>query len=158
VQGIAAPTIGNPDLRRIFTAGHKGILKPDSLQNRLEQGNRTGVNGRKSAPHPAAARQRARALRIPYVLGLGAGAIADLAARLTGRRFPVSAIRVRKYRAHTQFASARLRATGFVPRHDLRHALASTIRHEFGSPEQRTPLPRASAPGGRRAEKQAQQR
>ena len=58
VQGIAAPTIGNPGLRRIFTAGHKGILKPDSLQNRLEQGNRTvpkkgpgtKSNGRKSAP------------------------------------------------------------------------------------------------------------
>ena len=76
MQGIAAPTIGNPGLRRIFTAGHKGILKPDSLQNRLEQGNRTvpkkgpgtKSNGRKSAP--------IRLLlgsahgRIPYVLGL----------------------------------------------------------------------------------------
>ena len=127
-------------------------MKPDSLQNRLEQGNRTGVNGRKSAPHPAAARQRARALRIPYVLGLGAGAIADLAARLTGRRFPVSAIRVRKYRANTQFASARALATGFVPRHDLRDALIATIRHEFGSREGRTSLQRASAPAGRPAE------
>jgi GlcNAc-P-P-Und epimerase len=102
--------------------------------------------------------RRARTLRIPYVLGLGAGVVADLAARLTGRRFPVSAIRVRKYRAHTQFASARLLATGFVPRHDLRDALIATIRHEFGSPERRTSLPRTSAPGGRPAEGQAQQR
>ena len=96
--------------------------------------------------------QRARTLRIPYVLGLGVGVVADLAARLTGRRFPVSAIRVRKYRANTQFASARALATGFVPRHDLRDALIATIRHEFGSREGRTSLQRASAPPGRPAE------
>jgi GlcNAc-P-P-Und epimerase len=74
-----------------------------------------------------------QSVRIPYALGLGAGLVADLAARLTGRRFPVSAVRVRKYRANTQFANARVLATGFVPRHDLRDALIATIRHEFGS-------------------------
>jgi nucleoside-diphosphate-sugar epimerase len=92
---------------------------------------------------------RARTLRIPYVLGLGAGMVADLAARLTGRSFPLSAIRVRKYRANTQFANARVLATGFVPPHDLRDALIATIRHEFGSPEERTSPGRASAAAGR---------
>jgi nucleoside-diphosphate-sugar epimerase len=95
---------------------------------------------------------RARTLRIPYALGIGAGVVADLAARLTGRRFPVSAIRVRKYRANTQFANARVLATGFVPPHDLRDALIATIRHEFGSPEARTSPRRASAPQGRHVE------
>jgi nucleoside-diphosphate-sugar epimerase len=98
--------------------------------------------------------QRARTLRIPYVLGVGAGAISDLAARVTGRRFPVSAIRVRKYRANTQFATARVLATGFVPRHDLRDALIATIRHEFGSPEAQTSPYRASASQGRPIEEQ----
>lgn len=93
----------------------------------------------------------ARARRIPYPLGLGAGVVADLAARLTGRQLPISAIRVRKYRANTQFASARVLATGFVPRHDLRDALIATIRHEFGGPERRAFLQRASAPRGRPA-------
>jgi GlcNAc-P-P-Und epimerase len=93
--------------------------------------------------------QRARTLHIPYVLGVGVGAISDLAARLTGRRFPVSAIRVRKYRANTQFANARVLATGFVPRHDLRDALIATIRHEFGSPKGRTSAYQVSAPRGR---------
>jgi nucleoside-diphosphate-sugar epimerase len=76
---------------------------------------------------------RARRIRIPYLLGLGAGFAFDLAGRLTGWRFPVSAVRVRKYRANTQFSNARVLATGFVPRHDLRHALIATIHHEFGS-------------------------
>ena len=95
---------------------------------------------------------RARTVRIPYVLGLGAGVVADLAARLTGRRFPVSAIRVRKYRANTQFASARALATGFVPRHHLRDALVATIRHEFGARAGRTSSQRASVQPGRPAE------
>ena len=78
----------------------------------------------------------ARSLRVPYLLGLGVGAVSDLAAWVTGRRFPVSAIRVRKYRANTQFSNARVLATGFVPRHDLRDALIATIRHEFAPPDQ----------------------
>jgi nucleoside-diphosphate-sugar epimerase len=96
----------------------------------------------------ALGQHRARTLRIPYVVGVGAGIISDLAARLTGRSFPVSAIRVRKYRANTQFANARVLATGFVPPHDLRDALVATIRHEFGAPEERPSPPRAPAPRG----------
>jgi hypothetical protein len=56
---------------------------------------------------------------------------------------------VRKYGANTQFANARVLATGFVPPHDLRDALIATIRHEFGSPEERTSPGRASAAAGR---------
>ena len=82
MQGIAAPTIGNPGLRRIFTAGHKGILKPDSLQNRLEQGNRTGVNGRKSAPIRLLLGSAHGPFAFPNVLGLDLWLI--LPARLTG--------------------------------------------------------------------------
>jgi nucleoside-diphosphate-sugar epimerase len=98
--------------------------------------------------------RHARAMRIPYVLGVGAGAISDLAARLTGRRFPVSAIRVRKYRANTQFANARVLATGFVPRHALRDALIATIRQEFGSPVGGASPWRTASPLGRPVEGQ----
>jgi hypothetical protein len=55
----------------------------------------------------------------------------DVLGRVTGRRFVVSAARVRKYAANTRFANARCLASGFVPRHDLHNALAATIRHEF---------------------------
>jgi nucleoside-diphosphate-sugar epimerase len=72
-----------------------------------------------------------RPIHLPYALGLGAGLASDVLARLTGRRFVVSAARVRKYAANTRFANARCLASGFTPRHDLHAALAATIRDEF---------------------------
>lgn len=73
--------------------------------------------------------------RIPYPLGLAAGLAADLVAAATGRSLPVSAVRIRKFCANTQFANRRALATGFVPRVALGDALRATIRHEFGTPE-----------------------
>lgn len=70
--------------------------------------------------------------RIPYGLGLSVGLACDLAARLTGMSFPISAVRVRKYGANTRFAADRVAESGFVPRYDLRESLAATIRQEFG--------------------------
>ena len=91
--------------------------------------------------------ERAWSFRIPYLFGLGARLVSDLVARLTGRRFPLSAVRVRKYHANTQFSSSRILATGFVPRHDLRDALIATIRHEFGCSQDGI-QPRASGAAG----------
>jgi nucleoside-diphosphate-sugar epimerase len=79
-------------------------------------------------------------LRLPLGLGLGVGLACDLAARLTGRRFAISAARVRKYAAITQFSNARCLASGFTPRHDLHAALGAVIHREFGPP--------AAAPAG----------
>jgi nucleoside-diphosphate-sugar epimerase len=76
---------------------------------------------------------RTRPRHVPYPLALGAGLVLDLAAHATGRRFSISAVRVRKYRATTQFSAARVAASGFVPRHPLRASLIATIRHEFGA-------------------------
>jgi GlcNAc-P-P-Und epimerase len=74
---------------------------------------------------------RMRPIRLPYGIGLGVGLMSDLIARATGRHLAVSAARVRKYRANSQFAHARCLATGFTPRHDLYEALVAVIRHEF---------------------------
>jgi GlcNAc-P-P-Und epimerase len=70
-------------------------------------------------------------VRVPYAVGLIAGIGFDLAARLTGRQFPISAVRVRKYAASTQFAAERALRSGFQPAHTLEAALAETVRHEF---------------------------
>jgi GlcNAc-P-P-Und epimerase len=75
---------------------------------------------------------RRRPLHLPYRLALGLGLGCDLLARLTARRFALSAARVRKYAVSTEFANARCLASGFRPRHDLLAALAATVRHEFG--------------------------
>jgi nucleoside-diphosphate-sugar epimerase len=74
---------------------------------------------------------RGRPIHLPYAAGLGAGLACDALGRVTGRRFVVSAARVRKYAATTRFANARCLASGFTPRHDLQAALAATIRNEF---------------------------
>lgn len=73
----------------------------------------------------------ARPVRIPYALASVVGRGFDLVAALTGMTFPVSAVRIRKYCANTQFADARVRASGFKPKHSLRDALLRTMHEEF---------------------------
>jgi GlcNAc-P-P-Und epimerase len=68
---------------------------------------------------------------IPYALALGAGLVFDAAATLTGHHFPVSAVRMRKYRANSRVAAQRLAESGFVPHHDLRRSMIAWIEHEF---------------------------
>ena len=71
--------------------------------------------------------------RLPYRVGYLLGLAADGVARLTRRRFPISAIRVRKFAATTQFATS-IATTGFRPPVALEEALRRTIRHEFVEP------------------------
>jgi hypothetical protein len=70
-------------------------------------------------------------LRIPYPAAYLGGLAADLASKVLRREFPVSAVRVRKFCATTQFGSSRLAATGFVPAVPIRDALTRTIAYEF---------------------------
>jgi nucleoside-diphosphate-sugar epimerase len=69
--------------------------------------------------------------RIPYWLGILGGLGFDLLARLTGRRFPISAIRIRKFCAMTGCSAARVAATGFVPETSLDVAIRGTLAAEF---------------------------
>lgn len=69
-------------------------------------------------------------VRIPFVAGMAIGAAFDVAARLSGRTFPISRVRVRKFCAETSFTSAAA-ATGFVPPVSLEDAIERTVRHEF---------------------------
>jgi nucleoside-diphosphate-sugar epimerase len=74
---------------------------------------------------------RRRRPAIPRPIGLAAGYAFDGAARLTGRSFPISAVRVRKFCAETQVDTARLQASGFRAPTPLREALARTLAAEF---------------------------
>ncbi|MFQ5700113.1 MAG: NAD-dependent epimerase/dehydratase family protein [Myxococcota bacterium] len=75
--------------------------------------------------------RRGRVLRVPYRAGMLVGGILDVAARLTGLRFPISAIRVRKFCATTTFSTERARRAGFRPSIDLTDAVRRTIEAEF---------------------------
>jgi nucleoside-diphosphate-sugar epimerase len=67
---------------------------------------------------------------MPYVIGLGIGKIFDLTAKLTGRKFPISLIRVKKFCANSVYESA-VSSTGFVPPVNLMDAIEKTVRYEF---------------------------
>ena len=70
--------------------------------------------------------------RLPLPVGVAAGHVADVVARISGRSLPVSAVRVRKFSAETTVDTSRLRASGFVPGTGLADAVRATVLAEFG--------------------------
>ncbi|KWT65556.1 UDP-glucose 4-epimerase [Hyphomicrobium sulfonivorans] len=70
-------------------------------------------------------------MRIPLPLGLGAGYLLDTVAAITGRRFPISAIRIRKFNSDTQISADRAVQTGFQPRFSIADGLQRMVQHDF---------------------------
>lgn len=69
---------------------------------------------------------------IPYALASGIGAVCDTVAAASGRRLPISRIRVQKFCAPSRFSSARAMASGFVAPVSLEDGLRRTIAEEAG--------------------------
>ena len=78
------------------------------------------------APPPSA--------RIPYSIGLMGGYFFDGLSKLTGRTYPISSIRIKKFCANTQVNADRVKAIGFSAPYTLEEGLQRMIRSEFGSP------------------------
>lgn len=55
----------------------------------------------------------------------------DLIAKITGIKFPISRIRVKKFESQTVFDSSKMLKSGFVPPYSMPDALQQTIKHEF---------------------------
>jgi GlcNAc-P-P-Und epimerase len=68
-----------------------------------------------------------RIVRIPYWIGIAAGYLFDLAALITGRQFPISSIRIKKFCAGTQIAADKLHQAGFRPPFSLEQGLERMI-------------------------------
>lgn len=68
--------------------------------------------------------------KLPYVVGYLIGKGFDLVAGITGKRFAISSIRVKKFCANSVYNTA-INETGFVPPVPLGQALAQTVRYEF---------------------------
>ena len=75
--------------------------------------------------------RKKKPLRLPYFIGLVGGMTFDILSRILGREFPISAIRVKKFCATTQFSSKSINETGFIPPADLRKAILATVKSEF---------------------------
>jgi GlcNAc-P-P-Und epimerase len=75
--------------------------------------------------------RRIPAIHIPYGLGMAGGYGFDFLKFCTGRKFALSAIRVKKFCATTQFDATRAHSCGFVPPYTLLDGLDKTLRFEF---------------------------
>jgi nucleoside-diphosphate-sugar epimerase len=71
-------------------------------------------------------------LRLPLSVGLGAGYLLDGVSAVSGIKFPISAIRIRKFNADTQVSSAKAFATQFVPKYTIADGLRRMIASDFG--------------------------
>lgn len=69
-------------------------------------------------------------LRIPYSAGHVLGYALDVVARLLHREFPISAIRVKKFCATTQFATS-VADSGFVAPISIQEGLERTLQYDF---------------------------
>ncbi len=70
-------------------------------------------------------------LRLPLPLGLGAGYTFDALSKVTGHKFPISAVRVRKFCADTTCNANKARHGTFVPPYTLDEGLSRMIAHDF---------------------------
>jgi nucleoside-diphosphate-sugar epimerase len=69
--------------------------------------------------------------KIPYPVGLLGGYFFDGLSKLTGKTYPISSIRVKKFVAETTVSAKKLEETGFVPPHSLEDGLKRMIQSEF---------------------------
>ncbi len=68
--------------------------------------------------------------RLPFAVGYLIGKGFDLVAAITGKRFAISSIRVKKFCANSVYNTA-IDKSGFVPPVPLEQALSQTVRYEF---------------------------
>lgn len=68
---------------------------------------------------------------LPYAIGMGAGMTFDVIAKITGRKFPISAVRVQKFCADTTCDAAKAQRTGFVPPFSMEEGFARFIAYDF---------------------------
>jgi hypothetical protein len=98
---------------------HKYMDQPDFTMNDLVSEVRR-LMGRDSAI----------GFRLPYGMELFAGRLLYVAARVTGRTFPISAVRVQKFCANS-VSTASVPRTGLIPPVSIDEALARTVEYEF---------------------------
>jgi nucleoside-diphosphate-sugar epimerase len=67
----------------------------------------------------------------PYWMGYAGGVCFDVLAKLTGKKYSISSIRIKKFCANTMFEAKNIKKTDFVPPVSLQEGLAKTIRYEF---------------------------
>ena len=69
-------------------------------------------------------------IKIPYWLGIMGGFCFDIFSKISGRKLPVSSVRVKKFCATTQFDASKVHSV-FKSPYTLEEGLKRTLEHEF---------------------------
>jgi len=69
-------------------------------------------------------------IKIPYWIGMLGGFWFDFFSKITGKKFTVSSVRVKKFCATTQFEANKIHSV-FSPPYTLEKGLKQTVEHEF---------------------------
>lgn len=69
-------------------------------------------------------------IKVPFVIGYFIGKLFDLIAMISGKRFLISSIRIRKFCANSVYSTA-IEETGFISPVPLEKALEKTVHYEF---------------------------
>lgn len=69
--------------------------------------------------------------RIPAWLGYTGGYIFDIVSKITGKKFPISTVRIKKFTSDTTVSTEKLMNSGFKDKYALEEGLRRMIKHEF---------------------------
>jgi GlcNAc-P-P-Und epimerase len=72
--------------------------------------------------------------RLPYWLGMIMGYLADFVTKFSGKKFPISSIRVKKFCSDTSFMSKKSDLNGFQAPFTLEQGVRNTLDIEFVHP------------------------
>lgn len=70
-------------------------------------------------------------VHLPYPLGMLGGYCFDILSKVTGKKYPISSVRVQKFCATTQFDASKVHGSGFVAPFSLSQGLDRTLQYEF---------------------------
>ena len=73
--------------------------------------------------------------RLPYNIGLLFGLVADICSKLTGKKFPISSIRIKKFVTPSEFTSNNNHFADFNAPYDMIDGIDRTLNSEFISPD-----------------------
>jgi len=75
--------------------------------------------------------KRIPAIHLPYAVGMLGGYSFDILSKITRKKYAVSAVRVKKFCATTQFDAAKVHQSGFIAPYSLYQGLDRTLQYEF---------------------------
>ena len=81
--------------------------------------------------HNTLGKNHQKQFKIPYAIGLMGGYGYDLLSKITGKTYPISSIRIKKFCANTVVNTDKLQKTGFLSTFTLAEGLSRMIKSEF---------------------------